>query len=296
LHITFFNMQFLSNSKAIAVITTALFVGSLFWLLNTKRVNGTLEEGIQKEKLKSEALLSEKLSLEKEIEKFKNHLFSLKDKNQDLNNLLQTTSAKLDRQEAEYKKMKKENISLNEVKRQRQELIALKSSLENELQSLKHSYQEMEAKNQSLNITIAELQERNKLLTDDLNRAMFAAVDQSQIQAVKKNSNKLTTKARRTKRLIANFEVPADLKNLTYRVSDANGNILSTHDGSVTSTITPSDKGYVASSESNDVTIGSTLQNVEMIFTPSRKLRSGLYTIEVLNDNLHVGSVKVKLN
>ena len=150
-------MQFLSNSRTVAVITTALFVGSLFWLLNTKRVNGSLEEGLQNEKLKSESLLSEKLSLEKEIEKFQEQLFSLKDQNLQLDNLVQSTTTKLKRQESEYDRLKKENLSLAQVKKQRQELVALKSALENELQSMKDSYHAMEEKNRELNNAIAGL-------------------------------------------------------------------------------------------------------------------------------------------
>ena len=62
---------------------------------------------------------------------------------------------------------------------------------------------------------------------------MFAAVDQTQIQAVKRKSEKLTVRANRTKKLIANFEVPADLKNLTFRIVDPKGNMLSQKDGTI---------------------------------------------------------------
>lgn len=287
-------MEKFKNSKAIALVTTGLMVASLFWLMNTKRVNSSLEAGLEKEMLKSETLLSEKLSLEKEIERFREQLLELKDKNLDLNNLYNSTSAKLERQEADYNRMKRENMSLAQIKKQKQELIALRSQLENELQSLKTSYAELEEKNNELNTTVATLQEKNRVLTDDLNRTMFASVDQSQIQAVKGKSERLTVRARKAKKLIANFQVPTNLKNLSFRVVDARGNALSQNDGTIASTSTPSDANLTASSDPGIE--GNKLQNVEMVFTPKEKLKTGVYTVEILNENLYVGSLKVKLN
>jgi chromosome segregation ATPase len=288
-----FMEKILKSSKAIAVVTTTLLVGSMFWLMNTKSVNNSLEAGLQKEKLKSESLLSEKLLLEKEIQKIKDQLFTLKDQNKTYDELVKSTSAKLKSQEAEYNRMKKESLSLAQIKKKRQNLTALKNQLENEVQSLKTSYSELQSKNQELNATIASLSERNKILTDDLNKATFAAIDQSQIQAVKGKAEKLTVRAKRTKKLIANFEVPVNLKNLSFRITDAKGNVLTSNDGTITSAIMPSENSYTAST--NTETLGSKLQKVEMVYLPKEKLKTGVYTVEILNENLYVGSLKVKL-
>src|SRR5687768_4008294 len=99
-------MKMLKGPKAIAALTTTLLVASLFWLMNTKSVNSSLEAGLQKEKLNSETLLSEKLLLDKEIQKMKDQLFSLKGENLELDNLVRRTFAKLDEQESDYKRMK----------------------------------------------------------------------------------------------------------------------------------------------------------------------------------------------
>jgi myosin heavy subunit len=286
-------MEKLKSSKAIAVVTSALFIASLFWLMNTKRVNSSLEAGLESEKLESESLLSEKLLLEKDVQKFKDQLFSLKDKNSELDNLYKSISTKLKNQESEYSRMRKENMSLAQIKKQRQELTTLQRQLENELQTLKSSYADLEARNNELNGTVASLQERNKILTDDLNRAMFSSIDQSQIHAVKGKAEKLTVRARKTRKLIANFEVPVNLKNLSFRIVDAKGNILTAKDGTIVSSSTPSENNLTASSDSG--VQGSALQKVEMIYTPKEKLKTGIYTVEILNENLYVGSLKVKL-
>ncbi|MEX1241830.1 MAG: hypothetical protein WEB30_19060 [Cyclobacteriaceae bacterium] len=286
-------MEKLKSPRKIAAVTTALFVASLFWLMNTKHINSSLEAGLQDQKLKSEALLSEKLLLEKDIQKMKDQLFALKGQNLDLDNLLKNASSKLENQESEYNRMKKENTSLAQIKKQREELSALRNQLENELQNLKSEYADLEARNEELSSVVASLQDRNRILTDDLNRAAFAAVDQSQIQALRGKSEKLTVSAKRTRKLIASFEVPASLKNLSFRIRDSKGNTLDQNHGTIASTSVPSDKNLTASIDSE--VLGNRLQKVEMVYIPKEKLKTGLYTVEILNENLHVGSLKVKL-
>ena len=275
------------------MVTTALLVGSIFWLMNTRSINSSLEAGLAKERLNSESLLSEKLLLEKDIDRIKSHLSSLKGQNQELDNLLKSTSAKLNWQESDYHRMKKENASLAQIRKQRQDLIALQQQLENELQNLRASYSALESRNSELNTLVASLEERNQSLANDLNRAMFASVDHSQLQATKGKAAKATVKARRTKKLIANFEAPANLKNLSFRIIDTRGTVMTQKDGTIAITATPSEASYVASSDS---AIGRGHQKIEMVFTPSEKLKTGLYTVEILNENLYVGSLKVKLN
>jgi DNA repair exonuclease SbcCD ATPase subunit len=286
-------MQVFKSSKAIAMVTTALFIGSLFWLMNTKRVNSSLETGLENERLKTEEYLSEKLLLEKDLLKTKEQLLKLQTTNAELSDVVTSTSAKLANQEADYNRMKKENVSLHQIRKQRKELIALQSQLENELQSNRLSYAELETRNSELSQTVASLGDRNRILMDDLNKAMFAAIDHSQIQAVKGKKEKLTIRARKTNKLIANFEVPANLKNLSFRMVDSKGNSLNQKDGTISSTISPSDESYTATTDSGSV--GSKLQKVEMVFIPKARLATGVYTVEILNENLYLGSLKVKL-
>lgn len=286
-------MEIVKTSKAVAVVTTALFVASTVWLLNTKRINSSLETGLKNEKLKSESLLSEKLLLEKDIEKFKEQLGALKNQNSELDNLYNATAAKLNAQEADYNRLKKENATLGQIRKQRQELLAIQDQLKNELQALKTSYAALESENRNLNQTIASLEERNKILIADLNNAMNNSVDQSQLHAIRSKPEKLTVKAKRTKKLIASFEVPANLKNLSFRVINDKGDVLGPKEGSISFNAIPSDNSYVASKENSAA--GNKLQKVEMTYTPVKKLSAGIYTVEILNENLHVGSLKVKL-
>ena len=286
-------MEILKSSKAIAVVTTTLLVASLFWLMNTRTLNTSLEAGLQDEKLRSESLLSEKLLLEKETQRIRDQLFTLKDQNRAYDELVKTTSARLSAQEAEYNRMKKENLSLAQIKRQRQELAVLNNQLENELQSLRKSFADLASKNPELTSAVASLEERNGILSNDLSKAMLAAVDQSQIQALKGKTEKLTVRARSTRKLSATFEVPSNLKNLSFRITDAKGNLLTSKEGIITSSVAPSEHSYTASADAD--ILGTRSQKVEMVYLPKEKLKAGLYTIEIMNENLYVGSLKIKL-
>lgn len=286
-------MTTIKNPKVIAIVTTALCMASLVWLMSTQRVNNSLERNFENEKLKSEALLSEKLLLEKDLEKMRGQLSNLKGINSELDQLVRNTEMKFESRESELNRLKKQNASLAEVKRQREELLRLQQSLEEQLLSMKASYAELENENLALSSAVARLQEQNRLLSDDLNRAMFASLDHLQVQAVKGSREKLTVKARKTSKLIANFDVPASLRSISFRVIDPKGITVSDKHGSVVFNAVPSEENIVASNAANSA--GNGLQKVKMEFIPKHKMQAGVYTVEILNDNLYVGSLNVKL-
>jgi myosin heavy subunit len=286
-------MNIVKNPKAVATIATVLCVASLFWLVTTQRVNHSLETDLEHEKLRSEALLSEKLLLEKDIEKMKTQLSGLKGLNGDLDILVRNTEAKFAEQEAEMKKLRSANASLALVRKQREQLLSIQQELERELQAMRGSLSELERENQTLSSTIAQLQDQNQLLMADLNRAMIASIDHSQVQAVKGRKDRLTVRARKTNKLIADFEVPGSLRNISYRILDPKGNPLTEKQGVIVSHATPSGDHVLASA--GDGTLGNGLQKVRMEYLPKVKLQSGVYTVEILNDNLYVGSMNVKL-
>lgn len=286
-------MTTIKNPKVIAIITTALCMASLVWLMSTQRVNNSLEQNFENEKLKSEALLSEKLLLEKDLEKMRGQLSSLKGINSELDLVIRNTEMKFESRESELKRLKKQNASLAQVKRQREELLRLQQDLEDQLRSMKASYTELENENSALSNAVARLQDQNRLLSDDLNRAMFASLDHLQVQAVKGNREKLTVKAKRTSKLIANFDVPASLRNISFRVIDPKGITMSEKHGAVVFNSVPSEENIVASNAGNSA--GNGLQKVKMEFVPKKRMLAGVYTVEILNDNLYVGSLNVKL-
>lgn len=285
-------MTTLNNPRTIAIATTVLCVASLFWLLSTQRVNNSLQSTLEKEKLRSEALLSEKLLLEKDIEKAKDQLSSLRGINHELDQLAKKTEAKFAVREQEMQKLKKQNASLADLKKQRQELLNIQRELERELAGMQRAFAELQGQNQVLSQTVAHLQEQNRMLTSDLNRAVFASMDRLQVQTVKGRKERLTVRARKTDKLIANFEVPGSFRNISFRVLDGQGKVLTAKEGTIVSQVVSPENNLVASTENYAV---ESTQKIQMEYMPKVKLQSGVYTVEILNDNLYVGSVNVKL-
>lgn len=286
-------MTMLQNPRTVAIATTVLCIASLFWLLSTQKVNSSLQSTLEQEKLRSEALLSEKLLLEKDVAKVKDQLAGLRGINAELDEVVKVAEAKFAAREQELAKLRKQNASLYQLRKQREELLRLQSDLERELLTVRSSLTAMENQNQALSQTIAQLQEQNSLLTRDLNRAMIASLDRFQVQTVKGKKERLTVRARKTDKLIAAFEVPASLRNLTFRITDQEGKALTSAEGTIVSRLIPSAHNLVASAD--DGQLVDTVQKVEMEYLPRKKLQSGVYTVEILNDNLYVGSVNVKL-
>lgn len=285
-------MTLFKNSKTLALVATALCITSLIWLMSTQRVNTSLQSGLEKEKLKSEALLSEKLLIEKDLEKLKTQLASLRGINGDLDELVKATEARLAARDLELGKLNKRDATAADLKKQRQELLRLQMELENELVSARASLAEMVNQNEALSQTIAQLQDQNRILANDLNRAMVASLDRMQVEAVKGKKERLTVKARKASKLIASFKVPASLQNISFRIIDPKGAKLGEKQGIIASHVTRLEDNVLASTGNQTV---EALQVVRMEYVPKQRLQPGVYTVEILNDQLYVGSLNVKL-
>ena len=282
----------LKNPKAIAVMATVACIASLLWLMSIKSVNSSLESGLEREKLRSESLLSEKLLLEKDLEKLKTQLASLRGINSELDALVTATEGKLVARDLELRRLKKQDATLASLRKERQELLRLQTQLENELLSAHTSLADMMSQNEHLSQTVAQLQEQNRMLANDLNRVSVAALDRLQVEAVKGKKERLTVRARRASKLIASFKVPASMQNISFRIIAPKGEILGEKQGIIASRITPLQDNAMASA--NNQTIDG-LQEVRMEYLPKQRLQSGVYTVEILNDQLYVGSLNVKL-
>lgn len=284
----------IQNPKIIAGTVTFLLALTLVALINFYQDNNALEAGINSEKLKSEKMLSEKLSLDKEIVKLKQSISSLQGKNADLDKMLSSASSKIAMKESELKKMQKENASLKQYKQQLADIQKIKSDLETQISSLTNSLNASNKEKESLNRLVADLQLKNKDLMNELNQMQIASLDDIRIEAFKKN--KLTVSAKKTKKLDVNFLIPASnsSENLQFKITDPNGKLLTTADGTI-AFVETDDASLLTADLSNTLYLKQTKQ-VKMQYTPKSKLKPGVYRIEILNsDSKYMGSLQVRL-
>lgn len=281
------------NTKVAAAVVITLLVISLVGMVMLYNSNGELQGNLNTEKLKGESILSQKLMLEKDLAKFKSQIESLNGTNSKLDRELALTSARLAAKEAEFKKVQNESMSLKQLKKQHMELLALQKEWENSMASMKDKLQSLENEKNDMSKAIASLEERNKILSDDLLKSQLAFLDYSQLETLKKN-NKLTASSRNTKKLKATFEVPSNLKEISFKITDPSGKVLTEKEGTIASRIVTDTKNYTASAASYAET-AKNLKQMEMIYLTNNKLKPGTYKIQVLSENLYVSSMQVRL-
>lgn len=284
----------IQNPKIIAATVTFLLAISLVGLVIFYEANQSLENGLNTEKLKSEKMLSEKLSLDKELTKLKQSIASLQGKNSDLDKMLSNASSKIAMKESELKKMQKENASMKQYKQQLVDVEKIKSDLERQLTSLNNSLDASNREKESLNKMIASLQVKNKSLEDELNKTQIASLDDIRVEALKKS--KLTVSAKKTKKLDVNFIISANVssENLQFKITDPSGKLLTPKDGTI-AMVELEETPMLTASNDNTGYVKQTKQ-VKMEYKPKSKLKSGIYRIEILNDkSMYMGSLQVRL-
>ena len=284
--------KFASQVNSYALIITILLFGATFWLMKEKNVSSSLQNGLNSEKLRSEALLSEKLLVEKDVARLKAQLSDLTSKNGKMSTELNQTLQKLQVAESEFKKVKNENASMKQYRKQREELLALQAELEKRIEALTQGKSATEMENQRLAEQIAYLEDRNKLLTDDLRKVSLAAIDNIGINMLK-SRERLTVRASKAKKLVAEFEIPGSMKNVSFKITDPSGRLLTNDDGAIASTVTANSNNYTASSTANAA--NTSTSKVDMVFIPKEKLKPGTYKVEILSENFHLGGLQVKL-
>lgn len=282
------------NPKTIAAIVTGLLIISLAALVFTYELSENLEAGWNSEKLKSEKILAEKLSLDKEIVKLKQSIFSLQGKNTDLDKTLSAISSKLAIKESEVKKMQKENATLKEYKQQVAEIQKIRGDLERQIATLTSSLNSSNREKDLLNKTVADLQQKNKLLSDEMKQMQLASLDDIRVEAF--NKNKLTVSAKKTKKLDVNFLIPASnsSEKMQFKITDPSGRLLTPMDGAIT--LVEDDDAPIFTADNSQMLYLKQTKQMKMEYKPKKKMKPGVYKIEILNsENVYMGSLQVRL-
>ncbi len=278
-----------------------LFAGLILAIVATGVLwnnNNTMKKDLKGEKIKSEALLSEKLMLDKSLEKMNGELTSLKGKNVQLNKRIAEINKQIEAKEIELKRLKAENSSLRSFREKVQELETQIAQLNNKLNALKEESEKEKGKllkeSQHLNARLAAAQKENeKLVTNNIIiRAM--ASNNHRVEAVRGKNDKLTAIARRTQKLILAFDLPSDVGNNIYFniITPEGKNFTSLNSNLVKVEVTQNNENFFAQTSQ----LGNVpTKSIEMIYKPNNQLTNGIYEFEVYNDNSYIGSTKLRL-
>lgn len=285
--------------KIAAVAITLLLLASISGIFMLTSVNSGLEKNLNAERLKSENLLSEKLQLEKQIRNFKADISQLEGKNKELDQWLVEAKVKLGAQESKLAQLSKENTGLRNIRKEKDELQKLRDELSNKLTALSRENQSLKAEVESLNLNLDQLKKENeKLLAASkpgLNANNQALASNFRVEVRKKNEEKLTVKAKRSRSLQLSFDMPkssAMALGTQYRVQ-----MLSLEGKAVSGSmkdlqVSPLD-GVTASLIG--LPSGNEYEQVSLVYEHEGRIKDGIYTLIVYNGKILVGSAQVKL-
>ncbi len=151
------NIRKLIQISWITLVISALLIGVMF--IKEKREHKT---DLDATRLLNESLLSEKLTLDKEIVQFKDAMAALEGKNAQTDKLLAEALQKLANKEKSYSYLARANGQTKSLKKQLTELRAMKEELLNKINDLNIENSLLTAENQKLESSLTALQEEKE--------------------------------------------------------------------------------------------------------------------------------------
>lgn len=262
------------------------------WGAWNARVSQSLRSERDQEKLRAEELLSEKLLVEKNLSTSESQLHDLVEKNETLSRQLEEAKRSGILNDSSIKNLQNQLVA---NKRIYKELVAANHALEIKLSSLN---KEAEGLRNERTVALSEVETlRGKV--DNLKKELALAhtsyyYDRVLVEASRGKKDKLVAKASRTKKLKATLMIPSAMKDVTFQIFDPSGNLISNAPSNgILAVRVIEDNNTVASTSGGEG--ASTYKPTEMTFIPKKKLASGTYRIQVLSENLLVGTLQVRL-
>lgn len=272
-------------------LAVAIAISGLFLVNNMK-----LKNNLSAEKVKSEKLLSEKLSLDKTLSHIQKNVAELKSKNTTLDKAIAESNRKIQEKNEEINKLTAQNASVKDLKKKLAELENLKQQMNAEMAELNQSLAKAKAENSKLNEQIASATKANSGLAND-NSILKALVSNNyRTEALRGKNERLTVKSRQTNKLLVSFDLPGNVDNdVHFKVLTPQGKELSSKtDLSASIQITENGDALLASSNPSE-NGGPGTKRVEMTYKPTQKLTKGVYQFNLYNGERFLGSTQLRL-
>jgi predicted nucleic acid-binding Zn-ribbon protein len=284
-----------SKPQLVAASTTGLFLIAIFALFSLNKSNHSLQDLLNKNSLQSEKTLSEKLQLEKEIAKMQKEYDFLEGRNTQTDVLIRDLKLKLTQKESAIKSIANDKSASAKYKKELESLKQMRAQLEAEITKLNGSIANLKSENQRLTGTIASLEAKNKEMSDRNALLSTIAATNFRIDATKGKSDKITVLARQTKKLTLGFDVPeSDVETVQFTIHTPSGKSVKQGKNLAVNIASDNTENLYASVNMfPDIT--DKKKRLEMIYKPDQKMEKGIYTIDISNKDIYLGSCQVKL-
>lgn len=287
--------------RTITLIASGLWILSILVAGYSIRINTTLKDDLHSQKVKSEALLSEKLLLEKDIIRYKKELQTLQESNSQMGSLVASIKEQLEEKEKFINGFKKKAANLQALesevamlRKSKKELEAVINSLYTQVSQLKEQNAQWEKEIIVQRQTSENLGKENKDLKDYIS-LLNSMANTSRMEASKRNE-KLTAKAKRSQKLTLYTEVPHHLlDNLDFKISSPSSEVFTSTDGTVSIKTVSTAKAETTWASTQKAERAVQNESLQIEFTPKKKMEKGIYKVEVYHHNIQVGQMQIRL-
>jgi len=282
--------KILSAGVGILLILALIFSIALIFQKNSLKKSLVLEQS------HGATLLAQKHALQKEVESYSSEISRLVGKNKELDSSLAESINKLHNAQYELNRLVRENSDKKLIQKKLQEVQALKDELEVKLIAMNTRLDELNNEKLALNSTISSLQNENREMAANLQMVQAVMANNFLIEALKGKKDKLTVSAKRTGKIKVDFEIPVAIQSqVHFKIIKPGGIVLdSQNDKNFTVIAQNSSIGSMASS-SNAPGVPIKTKRINLTYKPDTKLRPGIYTIEVYNNDTYLGASQIKL-
>ncbi len=259
--------------------------------------NNRLKRNLITEKLRSEALLSQNMQLDKSLEQTKKNVADLKLDHEVMEKTIAETNQKISLKNAEINKLKTQNASLKSLQKKLDELEALKQKRDLEISELNKSLALAQSEKTTLLEKINTSAKAYAEVSTDNTILKAIISDNYRTEALRGRKERLTVNARKTNKLKVSFDLPGNIisKDIYFKVFTPEG-IEYSSEKDITATISFSDyENSLLASTNQGVYTSASTQRVEMSFMPKQKLKEGIYRFNLYNGDRFLGSTQVKL-
>ena len=291
-----------TNTAAIWLsVLAALLLGSSIYYWNK---SGDLLKEKNKTELKADSLLSVKYELERNIKQISNdlnaQLAEATTQNEQLETRVESVQNKLQGKDNLLSKIRHQNAtSVSQLNTQIAQLEGVRTSLQAELTQAKGQHQQSLADNTNLKNTTTALEGKIKSLGTEL-AAMKALVTVDNFRVdVRKPNEKLTAKAKKTRKLQISFTLPALWKTdgdqtVYLSITDLKNNPV---DGAMrTETIQVGGSALqIPVHAVKTVDFSNNPQQVTIDYEPASKVESGVYKVKAYTKDSYLGSTEFGL-
>lgn len=299
-------MNYTKRSKVIAALAASVVVVSVvsmlgFFTLFLNREH--LRQNLNKAKLEQERTVSEKLLVDKDLIFLQREFQKLDETNQKLTNFLIDAEENLDSKDLTINKLQSDNRELEAVKNNLGELKLNHKDLETHVKQLTKSIDELIKRNNGIMQRMEEMQADQDRIRLEYEKTIAHKGIGRAFRVEAQRSNKLTTKARKTRTLEISFE-PMDrneylsLKNDQYYIimTDDVGQVYNLGQHHRTTVRLKGNAVEIMPSFVIDARPGTDKVNRIALVLENLDVKSGVYHFDIYTGTNFIGNTQIRLN